>query len=61
VADAQLRQERVDRTNLNAVTTTGVAKRCGFDVIRSIRDEKRKRREPIHNLLTCLWSTETLQ
>jgi len=61
MADAQLGQERVDRTNLNAVTTAGVAQRSRFDVIRSIRDEEGKRREPIQDLLACLWSRETLQ
>jgi hypothetical protein len=60
VVDAQLGQERVDRTNLNPVSTADVAQRRRFDVIRSIRDEKGKRREPIQNLLACLWSRETL-
>jgi hypothetical protein len=61
VADAQLPQERVDRTNLNAAATAGVTQRRGFDVVRSIRDEEGKRGDPIQNLLACLWSGETLQ
>jgi hypothetical protein len=61
VADAQLRQERIDRANLNAMTTAGVAKRRGFDVIGSIGHEEGKRREPIQNLLTRFWSGEALQ
>jgi hypothetical protein len=32
VANAQLRQERIDRANLNTMTAAQVAKRCGFDV-----------------------------
>jgi hypothetical protein len=51
VADAQLPQERVDRTNLNAAATAGVTQRRGFDVVRSIRDEEGKRGEPIQNLV----------
>jgi hypothetical protein len=61
VADAQLRQERIDRANLNAMTTAGIAKRRGFDVIGSIRHEEGKCGEPIHNLLTRFWSREALQ
>ncbi len=60
VADAQLRQERIDRANLSAMTTTRIAKRRGFDVIGSIGHEEGKRGKPIHNLLTRLWSREAL-
>jgi hypothetical protein len=61
VANAQLRQERIDRANLNAMAAARVAKRCGFDVIRSIGHEQRKCGEPIQNLLTRFWSREALQ
>jgi hypothetical protein len=61
MADAQLRQERIDRANLNAMTTAGIAKRRGFDVIGSIRREEGKCGEPIQNLLTRFWSSEALQ
>jgi hypothetical protein len=61
VADAQLRQERIDRTNLDAMTTTAVAKRRRSDVIRSIGQEEGKRREPLQNPLTGLWSRKALQ
>jgi hypothetical protein len=61
VADAQLRQERIDRANLNAMTTAGIAKRRGFDVIGSIGHKEWKCGEPIQNLLTRLWSREALQ
>jgi hypothetical protein len=60
VADAQLRQERVDRTNLDAVTTAGIAQRRGFNVVRSIRHEERERRETIQDLLACLWPRKSL-
>jgi len=56
-----LRQKRIYRANLNAVTTASVAKRRGFDVISSIGDEEGKCGEPIQNLLTRLWPRETLQ
>jgi hypothetical protein len=61
VANAQLRQERIDRANLNAMTAARVAKRRGFDVIGSIGHEEGKCGEPIQNLLTCFWSREALQ
>lgn len=61
VVDAQLRQERIDRANLNAVTTAPVAKPRGFDVIGSIGHEEGKCGEPIENLLTRFWSREALQ
>jgi hypothetical protein len=58
VADTQLRQERIDRANLNAMTTAGVTKRRGIDVIGSIGHEEGKCGEPIQNLLTRFWSRE---
>jgi hypothetical protein len=61
VADAQLRQESIDRANLNTMTTARIAKRRGFDVIGSIRHEEGKCGEPIQNLLTRFWSREALQ
>jgi len=61
MADTQLREERIDRADLNAMTTAGIAKRRRFDVIGSIGHEKGKRGEPIHNLLTRLWCREALQ
>ena len=61
VADAQLRQERIERANLNAMTTAGIAKCRGFDVIGSIRHEEGKCGEPIQNLLTRFLSREALQ
>jgi hypothetical protein len=61
VADTQLREKRIDRANLNAMMTAGVAKRRGFDVIGSIGYEEGKCGEPIQNLLTRFWSREALQ
>lgn len=61
VANAQLRQERIDRANLNAMAAACVAKRCSFDVIGSIGHQQRKCGEPIQNLLTSCWSSEALQ
>jgi hypothetical protein len=61
VADAQLRQQRIDRANLDAMTAARIAKRRRFDVIGSIGHEEGKCGEPIQNLLTRLWSREALQ
>jgi hypothetical protein len=60
VADAQLRQERIDRANLKAMTTAGVAKRRGVDVIGSIGHEEGKCGKPLQNLLTRFRSRESL-
>jgi hypothetical protein len=49
VADTQLHQERIDRANLNAMTTASVAKCRGVDVIGSIEHApsfRRKRSAP---------------
>jgi hypothetical protein len=61
MADTQLRQERIDRADLNAMTTARIAKRRRLDVIGSIGDEEGQRGEPIQNLLTGLRSRESLQ
>jgi hypothetical protein len=58
VADAQLRQERIDRANLNAMTTARVAKRRGFNMIGSVGHEEGKCGEPLQNL-TSLLPTES--
>jgi len=36
MADAQLRQERIDRANLDAMSGPGISQGRGFDVIGSI-------------------------
>jgi len=61
MADTQLRQQCVDRADLNAMTTASIAKRRRFDVIGSIGHEEGECGEPIQDLLTCLWSREALQ
>jgi hypothetical protein len=61
VADAQLRQESIDRANLNAMTAACVADVSGFDVIGSIRHEEGKGGEPLQNLLTRFGSRKPLQ
>ena len=61
VADTQLRQERIDRAYLNAMTTAYVAKGRGFDVIGSIRHEEGKSGESLQNLFTRLGSRKALQ
>lgn len=61
VANAQLRQERIDRANLNAMAATRVAQRRGFDVIVPVGHEERKCGEPIENLRMRFGPGEALQ
>jgi hypothetical protein len=58
VADTQLREEGIDRATLNAMTTAGIAKRRGFNVIGSVGHEEGKCGEPIQNPLTRFRSKE---
>jgi hypothetical protein len=61
MVDTQLGQQRVDRANLNAMTTARIAKRRRFDVIGSVGHKEGQCGEPIQNLLTRLWPREALQ
>jgi hypothetical protein len=60
MADAQLRQERIDRANLNAMSAARISKGRGFYVIGSIGHEEGKRGEPLQYLLTCFGTGEPL-
>ena len=61
MANAQLRQERIDRANLNAMSAARVSKGRGFDVIGSIGHEDGKRGETVYYLLTCFRTGEPLE
>ena len=61
MADTQLRQERIDSADLNAMTTARIAKRRRFGVIGSIGHEQGKCGEPLQNLLRRPWRREALQ
>ena len=45
MSDAELRQERVDRPDLDALTTTRVSDLSGSDMVGPVRHEKGQRRE----------------
>ncbi len=61
VANAQLRQNRVDSPNLNAIATACIAKRSRFDMIRPVRDEEGKCGKPVQNLRARFRSREALE
>jgi hypothetical protein len=61
VSDAHLRQDCVDRADLNAMAATNVAQGSGFDVIDPIGHEEGKRRESLQNLRARFGSGKTLQ
>jgi hypothetical protein len=60
MADAQLRQECIDRANLNAMSAARISKGSGFNMIGSIGHEEGKRGEPVHYLLTRFRTREPL-
>src|SRR5580692_1564305 len=47
VANAQLRQQRVDRANLNSASTAPVSQLGRFDMVVATGNEERQRREAI--------------
>jgi hypothetical protein len=61
VPQAKLNQHCVNRSDLNAVPSTGVANLCGFDVILAIRLEKRQGGESLNQLATRLRPGKALQ
>lgn len=61
MADTQLRNQRIDRPDLNARTAAGVAKpRSGYVVI-AVRLHQGQRRETIHDLRTRFGPAEPLE
>lgn len=61
MAQAELRQERVDGADLRARPTTAIAQLGGLNMVPSVRRDKRQGREPIENLRSRLGSGESLQ
>ncbi len=59
--EAKLRQERIDRSDLDACAPAVIAQSGGFDVIRSIRNEERDRGEAIQDLRPGFRAQEALQ
>lgn len=60
VPDAELRDERVDRTNLHARPTARVSKTRRGNMVFAVRLDQRKRREALDYLRTCLGAREAL-
>jgi hypothetical protein len=61
IPDAEPREERIDRTDLHAAATAGIAKLCRGDVILALRHDQWQRRETVEDLLSRLWTTEPLK
>ena len=61
MADAELRDERINCPNLDSAAAARIAQRRGLDVIVPVRKQERHRGKPLEDLCTCLRSRETLQ
>lgn len=60
-ADAQLRQQRVDRADLNPSPPAVVSKVGGGDVVVALRSEEGKSREAVGDRGPRAWTPESLQ
>ena len=61
VAHAQLRQKRVDRPDLHALSAAVISQFRRMDVIVAIRDDERQRRKALDELGPAFGSGEALQ
>src|SRR5258708_26683766 len=61
VANAELGKERIDRTGLYSMATTGVAWFCRVNVILSPRHQEGQCREPLEYLFSRLGPRKTLK
>ena len=61
VANAQLRDDRVDRANLQAGATTAIAQFRGLDMIQPIRSQEGQRRKAVNDVLSRLRAGKSLQ
>lgn len=61
VSETKLREERIDRSGLDACAPAVIAQSGGFDVIRSIRNDERNRGEAIQELRLSFGAQEALQ
>ena len=59
--DAQLRNERIDCSDLNTRPATGVPHTCCSHMIRAIRLNQRQRGEPLDDLIACLGTHKALK
>ena len=61
VAETELRQQRIDRTDLNAASPASVSQFGSFYVVAPVGNQQRQRREPIEDLRPVARSGEALQ
>ena len=61
VPETQLRQKRIDRSDLDSSAATFVAQGRGLDVILTIRHDQRQRRETVQDLIARLRASKPLQ
>ena len=61
VPETQLRQKRIDRSDLDSSAATFVAQGRGLDVILTIRHDQRQRRETIQDLIARLRASKPLK
>lgn len=61
VAQTELRQQRIDRADLNAAAPASVSQFSSFCVVAPVGNQQRQRREPIEDLRPVARSGETLQ
>ena len=61
VSETKLREERIDRSGLDACAPAVIAQSGGFDVIRSIRNDERNRGEAIQDPRLGFRAQEALQ
>jgi hypothetical protein len=61
VADAKLREQRVDRADLNASASALITQVSCADVVFAIRDDKRQRSKPLDDVSVRAGPVEALQ
>ena len=61
VSDAELREERIDRSDLKAAATAFIAKVRGRDVVLALRHDEWQRGEPFEDLRSRLGAAESLE
>jgi hypothetical protein len=61
VPNTELREKRIDRADLTAVSAACVAKLRGFDVIAPLRGDEGQHRKPLHDPIAGLRTAKALE
>ena len=61
MSQAETSQQCIDRSDLDAGASAGIAKQGGLDMILPVWDDERERRESIDDLVSGLRAGESLQ